>query len=147
MAIGGTGMPIDVTPIFAEQLAGNRGPDPSDPKHRQAPAYGVTATLAGSVLSVELTFRSGSAYCCYEWGCHIHLFPLGKRWDGLRRLLAAHGIAAPQQMELRRTCVIEEGTLFFDFRKPDPTRRGWYAFAPVAAQRYHGTVIEAPSAD
>jgi hypothetical protein len=135
---------IDVTGIFAEYLAGNRGPDPADPGRRQTPDYGVVATLAGDVLEVELTFRSGSAYCCHEWGCHVALIA-GKRWDGFRRRLAAHGIAAPPRIELRRTCVIEEGAIFFDFSRPDPTRRRWYAFAPVAAQRYQATAIEAPS--
>jgi hypothetical protein len=135
---------VDVAPIFAEYLAGNRGPNPDDPEHWQRPNYGVLATLAGGILEVELTFRTGSAYCCYEWGCHVPLID-GKRWEGFRRLLAAQGIAAPPRIELRRTCVIEAGANFFDFAKPDPTRRGWYAFAPAPAQRYQARAVEAPS--
>jgi len=135
---------IDMTGIFAEYLAGNRGPNPADPQRRQTPNYGVVATLAGDTLEVELTFRSGTAFCCYEWGCHLSLID-GKRWDGFRRLLAVYGIVPPPRIELRWTCVIEEGAIFFDFFKPDLTRRGWYAFAPVAAQRCQGTAIEAPS--
>ena len=137
-------MPIEVTPVFVEYLAGNRGPDPNDPDRRQQPNYGVTATLDGAILCVELTFRNGSAYCCPEWGCHVWLID-GKRWDWFRRRLAVQGIANPPQMELRQTCVIEEGALFFDFRRPDPMRRGWYAFAPEPAQRYEVRLLEAPA--
>ncbi|HZY90595.1 MAG TPA: hypothetical protein VFE78_37580 [Gemmataceae bacterium] len=137
-------MAVDVAGIVAEYLAGNHGLSPADPERRQTPNYGVVARLAGDVLEVELTFRSGSAYCCYEWGCHVALID-GKRWDGFRHLLAVHGIAAPPRLELRQTCVIEEGAIFFDFSRPDPTRRGWYAFAPVAAQRRQATAIEGPS--
>ena len=136
-------MAVDVTGIFAEYLAGNRGPDSANPERRQTPSYGVVATLMGDILEVELTFRRGSAYCCWEWGCHVALID-GKRWDAFRRLLTAHGIIAPPRMELRGTCVIEEGAIFFDFSKPDPGRRGWYAFAPATAERYQATAIEAP---
>jgi hypothetical protein len=135
---------IDVTGIFTELIAGNGGPDPADPDRRQTPNYGIVATLAGYVLTVELTFRNGSAYCCHEWGCHVALIG-GKRWDGFRQLPAAHGIAAPLRFELRWTCVIEEGAIFFDFCKPDPIRRGWYAFGPVQARRCQGTAMEASS--
>jgi hypothetical protein len=47
-------------------------------------------------------------------------------------------------MQLRLTVVIEDGAIFFDLAKPDPTRRGWYAFAPVAARRYQASTVEAP---
>jgi hypothetical protein len=135
---------IDVTPIFAEHLARNRGPDPRDPGHRQAPDYGIVASLEGDVLEVELTFRTGSAYCCYEWGCHVAFTPITKRWDDIRVWLLARGLRPPERIELRRTVVIDEGAVFFDFRQPDPTRRGWYAFAPVSARRYQWTTIEVP---
>jgi hypothetical protein len=135
-------MTIDVTSIFADYLAGNRGPDPNDPEHRQKPNYGVIAKLADHVLEVELTFRRGSAYCCYEWGCHIALRDR-LHWDDFRSRLAAHNIAVPPRMELLLTCVIEEGAIFFDFGKPDPKRRGWYPFAPAAAHRYHARAAEA----
>jgi hypothetical protein len=134
---------IDVTPILSEYLAGNRGPDPADPDRRRRPDYGVTATLAGTVLEVVLTFRRGCAYCCYEWGCHLDL-TAGKRWGGVRQRLAAAEIAAPLQLELRLVGVIEGGAEFFDQARPDPMRRGWYAFAPAAAHRYTATAMEAP---
>jgi hypothetical protein len=59
---------IDVTRILSEHLAGNLGPDPADPDRRRRPDYGVTATLAGHLLEVVLTFRRGCAYCRHEWG-------------------------------------------------------------------------------
>lgn len=135
-------MAIDVAFIAADYLAGNRGPDPNDPEHRQRPNYGIVATLADCVLEVELTFRGGSVYCCCEWGCHVALRD-GKRWYDFRKQLAAHNIAAPPRMELLLTCAIEEGAIFFDFAKPDPNRRGWYAFAPAAAHRYQVRAVEA----
>jgi hypothetical protein len=135
---------LDVTAILAELLARNRGPDPLDPDRRRAPDYGVTASLEGNTLSVALTFRSGAAYCCMEWGCHLALTN-GKRWDGLRRALAAHGVTAPLRLELRLSCVVEERAVFFDLSKPDPTRRGWYAFKAVAAHCYEASTVEAGS--
>jgi hypothetical protein len=67
----------------------------------------------------------------------------GKRWEDLRRRLASAGIDAPPQMELRLTVVVEDGAIFFDFSRPDPARRGWYAFAPVRARRHEVTCVEA----
>jgi hypothetical protein len=136
-------VPTDVTAILTEYLAGNRGPDPTDADHRRRPDYGVTATLAGGVLEVVLTFRSGCAYCCCEWGCHLNLTE-GKRWDGLRRRLIVAGIAAPSQLELRLACVVEDGAKFFDLARPDPARRGWYAFTSTVAHRYTAIAVEAP---
>jgi hypothetical protein len=133
---------IDITPILAELIARNRGPDPLNPNVRRAPDYGVAATLEGSTLDMVLTFRSGAAYCCYEWGCHLGLFD-GKRWHGLRRALAAHGVAAPPRLELQLVCDVEDGAVFFDMSKPDKTRRGWYGFAPVATRNYQRTASEA----
>jgi hypothetical protein len=132
----------DVTSILAELLARNRGPDPLNPDSRQLPDYGVSASLEGNTLTMVLTFRSGAAYCCKEWGCHLALTD-GKRWDGLRRALAAHRLAVPPRLELRLSCVVEEGAVFFDPFRPDPARRGWYAFAPVAAHRYQASAVEA----
>jgi hypothetical protein len=137
---------VDVTGVLSELLAHNRGPDPLDPDRRQPPDYGVSASLEAGTLDVVLTFRSGAAYCCYEPGCHLGLLN-GKRWDVLRRALAAHGIAAPLSLELRLTCVVEEGAVFFDFARPDATRRGWYAFQPVAAHRFQVAAAEAGRGD
>jgi hypothetical protein len=134
----------DVSPILAELLARNQGPVPHNPDGRQSPDYGVTAMLEGSTLDVVLTFRSGSAYCCMEWGCHLALRD-GKRWHELRWAFAAHGVVAPPRLDLQLMGVIEEGAVFFDPFRPDPTRRGWYAFAPVAAHRYQRSASEAES--
>jgi hypothetical protein len=125
---------VDVTQILSELLAHNAGPDPLDPDCRRRPDYRVSASLEGSTLDIALTFRAGAAYCCYEPGCHLLL--AGRQWDALRRALAAHGISTPTGFEVRLTCIVEEGALFFDFSKPDPSRRGWYAFRPVTAYRF-----------
>jgi hypothetical protein len=133
---------VDVTAALAELLARNRGPDPLNPDQRRAPDYGVAASLEGNTLAVVLTFRREAAYCCMEWGCHLALFD-GKRWDALRRALAAHGVMTPPRLELQLSCVVEEGAVFFDLFKPDPTRRGWYAFESVAAYHYQVSAVEA----
>jgi hypothetical protein len=77
-----------------------------------------------------------------EWGCHLALTN-GKRWEGLRLALASHGIVAPAQLKLQLSCVIEEGAVFFNLFRPDPTRRNWYAFEPAAAQHYDVSAHEA----
>jgi hypothetical protein len=127
---------VDVSPAFAAYLARNRGPVPGDSDLRQAPDYGVTASLDGSSVALTLTFRAGWAYCCNEWGCHLNLHA-GQRWEWLRRELSARGLVPVGRLELRLEVIVEPGALFFDWSKPDPTRRGWYAFAPADAQRYH----------
>jgi hypothetical protein len=139
-------MTIDLTQLFVDWLADNRGPDPNDCERRQIPNYGVTAALSGASLEVELTFRSGSAFCCFEFGCHVAIV-CRKRWVSLRRRMAAHGITAPPQMMLHAVCIIEDGALCFDFGLPDLTRRGWYAFAPQPARRYILELSEAPASD
>jgi hypothetical protein len=133
---------VDVTLVLSELLARNRGPDPLNPDRWQPPDYGVSASLEAGTLEMMLTFRSGVTYCCYEPGCHLGLVD-GKQWDVLRRVLAAHGIAAPRSLELRLTCVVEEGAVFFDLAKPDATRRGWYAFQPATAHRWQVFAAEA----
>jgi hypothetical protein len=137
---------VDVTSVFAAYFARNRGPVPGDPDARRQPDYGLSASLDGGVIDLALTFRAGSAYCCYEWGCHLALSE-GKRWGWLRRELAARGVLAPDRLALRLAIAIEAGALFFDFRRPEPSRRGrgWYAFAPAEARRYHVVVAEGHS--
>ncbi len=130
-----------MTAILAEYLAGNRGPGPADPT-RPRPNYGIAASLTDAVLQVVLTFRSGSTYCCYEPGCHLSLFD-GKRWYGLRQRLAAAGIRPAPRLTLRLTGVVEDGAKFFDISRPDPVRRGGYAFTPVQGLRYCETAVEA----
>jgi hypothetical protein len=135
-------MAVDVTFILKEYLAANRGPDPTDPDARQSPVYGVTASLDGNALDVVLTFKKDHAYCCREWGCHLPLID-GRRWQRLHEALAQSGVVAPPNLRLQLFCKIEEGAVFFDFSKPDRSRRGWYAFAPVAAQDFKVVSVEA----
>jgi hypothetical protein len=137
-------MAVDVTLILKELLAANRGPCPVDPETRQAPDYGVAASLDGQTLDAVLTFKKGNAYCCMEWGCHLAFFD-GKRWDKLHTLLSESGVVAAKSLRLQLSCQIEEGAVFFDFSKPDRSRRRWYAFAPVAAHEYKVVTVEAGS--
>jgi hypothetical protein len=136
-------MATDVTPIFEAYFTGNLGSDPSNPERRPAPEYGVVASIEEGVIQLELTFRRGEAYCCYEHGCHLELYN-NRRWEWLRRELSQRNLPAPPHLELHMTVVIDEGALFFDLFKPDPTRRGWYAFAPVEARRYERSLLEGP---
>jgi hypothetical protein len=137
-------MMVDVTNIFAAHLARNRGPVIGDPERRQAPNYGVLADFREGVINVLLSFRRGSAYCCFEHGCHLPLFA-GKRWEWLRRELAACGLNLSPRLELHLQAVVEEGALFFDFSRPEPSPRGrgWYAFAPFPVTHYETTILEA----
>jgi hypothetical protein len=137
-------MAIDVTLILKDLLAANRGPNPNDPETRQSPDYGVAASLEGNVLDVLLTFKKDRAYCCMEWGCHLALFD-ARRWEKLHEALAESGVVAPPGLRLQLCCKIEEGAVFFDFSKPDHTRRGWYGFAAVAAHNYKVVTVEAGS--
>ena len=140
--LGIDSMAVDVTSILKGLLDANRGPDPANPDARQLPTYGVTASLEGDVLDIVLTFKRGHAYCCMEWGCHLALFN-GRRWQRLHESLAQSGVVAPQSLRLHLLCKIEEGAVSFDFSKPDRSRRGWYAFAPVAAHDYKVVTVEA----
>lgn len=134
-------MAVDVTPVFATYFARNRGPVPGDPDARQSPDYGVSASMDGGVIDVVLTFRAGSAYCCYEWGCHLNLRE-GKRWDWLRRELMARGLPAVAHLKMRLEAIVEAGALIFDWARPDPSRRSWYAFATAEAHQYRVAVSE-----
>jgi hypothetical protein len=133
---------VDVTSILAQLLARNRGPDPLNPDIARTPDYGIAGSLDGQTLSVMLTFRAGAAYCCEEWGCHLALTDR-KRWIHLRQALAEHSVDAPPRLELCLSCVVEDGAMFFDPSRPDPARRGWYAFAPATAHQYQVSAVEA----
>jgi hypothetical protein len=133
----------DVTAVFAASFARNRGWDPNDPDRKLPSDYGVVARLEDGVIYLRLTFRRGVAYCCYEHGCH-HFWSASRRWEWLRSELTKLGLALPARLDLRVEVVIEEGAIFFDSTKPNPKRRGWYAFAPVAAREYQAEVLEAP---
>jgi hypothetical protein len=52
---------VDVTPVFKDYFARNRGPVPADSGKRQPPNYGVLASLDGAMMNLTLTFRTGSA--------------------------------------------------------------------------------------
>ena len=134
-------MTVDLTPAFSDYLARNRGPVPGDPDTRQQPAYGVVASLEGGFIKLALTFRAGAAYCCSEWGCHLSASD-GTFWEWLRRELQAHGLVAPPLLVLHLTVVVETGALFFDFSRPDQSRRGWYEFTPAKERRYQHVVSE-----
>jgi hypothetical protein len=134
-------MVVDVTSIFAACFARNSGPVPGEPEKRHPPNYGVSANIDGASLDVTLTFLTGSAYCCSEWGCHLNLRE-GKRWDWLRRELSACELDAAETLELRLTVIVEAGALFFDWSRPDSARRCWYAFSPVAAHQYRTVIRE-----
>jgi hypothetical protein len=132
-----------VTSVFAAYFARNRGPVPGEPEAKEPPDYGMSATLDGGTIDLSLTFRAGSAYCCYEWGCHLNLYE-GKRWGWLRRELTARKVPFPDRLELRLTVIVETGALFFDWARPEPSLRGhgWYVFAPVGAHQYTVIVAE-----
>ena len=115
----------------------------SQRSHRHTPVRirGVSG-VGGWRRALVLTFLTGCVYCCMESGCHLRLFST-KRWEWLRRRLSACGIQLPSRLTLMVEVVVEEDAIFFDYSRPDPTRRGRYAFAPVASQRYHHVVEEA----
>jgi hypothetical protein len=135
-------MADDVSHVLSGIMARNRGPDPLDPEIRQQPNYGVAASLDGNVLSMVLTFRRGSAYCCYDWGCHLDLYNK-KQWKKLREALALNGVSAPAQLLFKLSCVIEEGAIFFNMLRPDPVRKCWYEFEAVPAHHYEASTHEA----
>jgi hypothetical protein len=132
---------VDVSPVFVTYFACNRGPVLGNPDSRQVPDYGVTASLDRASINLTLTFRTGSAYCCCQWGCHLNLYA-GQRWQWLRRELSACGWLHAERLQLHLTVIVEPGALFFDWSKPDPTRRSWYGFAPGDAQQYDVIIEE-----
>jgi|LakMenE18May11ns_1017448.scaffolds.fasta_scaffold9104736_1 hypothetical protein len=135
---------MDITSAVSEMMSRNRGPDPLSPDARTRPNYGITAALEGNNVGIVLTFLAGSAYCCMESDCHLGLFD-GKRWDIFRHKLTGHGVDAPPALQLKLSCIIEAGALFFDFSRPDPKRRLWYAFKPATAYEYDLVTVEATS--
>ena len=136
-------MTVDLTPAYAALLARNLGPIPGDAEARRPAQYGVSAEFDRGVVDLTLTFHSGAAYCCYEWGCHLGLDEVGT-WPWLRGELAARGVPSPGPLRVRLTVVVEAGALFFDWTRPRPSARGrgWYEFAPAAARRYALVVSE-----
>ena len=72
-------MAVDVTPVFAAYFARNRGPVPGDPKARQTPDYGVTASLDGiaRVGRVALRERRGTGRVPPQKRAVLGLIPTG----------------------------------------------------------------------
>jgi hypothetical protein len=134
-------MSTDLTSVFVEYLAGNRGPVQGDPEVRQAPNYGLLASWEADRVQLQLVFRSGSAYCCYELGCHL-LKSQESEWEWLRKKLFDLNANLPLKLELHVQVVVEEGALFFDLLKPDPSHRGHYSFTSVSAKRYERVLLE-----
>lgn len=136
-------MVSDVTTALIELVSSNLGPGESGSNAREQPNNGLAASLEGDCLIMTLTFRCGRRYCCMEWGCHLPLHS-GKRWDDLRRILSARQVDSPDPLRLHLTVVVEEGAEFFDRSRPDPDRRGSYAFRGAPAQRYEVSAVEQP---
>jgi hypothetical protein len=136
-----SGVTLDLSAMFTKTLSRNRGLVPGDPDARRPPDYGVSALLEGRQVTMTLTFRAGSAYCCYETGCHLDLHE-GRRWEGLRRELASLNLEPEAQLSMRLTTIIEPGALFFDFARPDPKRRSWYAFRTAPGRRVEQVIRE-----
>jgi hypothetical protein len=134
-------MPVDVTNLFATYFGRNQGPRADDPNAHQPADYGLAASLDGETVALTLTFRTGAAYCCYEWGCHADMLN-GKRWDRLREVFAASGLVLPERMRMRVAVVVEPDALFFDFARPIPGKRGSFALKPAGARLYEITVAE-----
>lgn len=133
-------MAVDLTTVFAGYFASNLGPVPGDPDVRRPPDYGLSAGLDGAGVELVLTFRAGAAYCCYQLGCHLTIDE--DWWEWLRCELAARRVEAPPQLELHVTVVVEAGALFFDFRRPDRSRRFCYDFALAGTCRYSHVFFE-----
>jgi len=132
-------MTIDISSHIREMLSTNRVLDPE----QSQPEYGITAKLDDATISMVFTFLSGKSYCCEQWSCHMSLHS-GDRWDKLRRILTAHEIALPEQLDLSIRVVVEEGALFFEFGKQNPPRQGLeYPLAPVSASTYDDFTVEA----
>jgi len=132
---------LDSTSIVKGILSGNKGPDPRKPDNRVLPNYGITASLDSDVLEIKLVFKSGSAYCCDEFDCHLSLFE-GERWNKLRDAFNEKGIALQPRLKLKVVCAIEEGAMFYDLSKPKPVGVCEYAFEPAEADGYEYEILE-----
>ena len=97
-------MKTDLTDVFAEFFASNRGPD------GLCPDYGIRAAAdSQQTHDVELTvtFKTGSRYCCGEAGCHF-----SRDWSRLRNIAAQSGITLGSPLTIRFHGVIEAGSTF-----------------------------------
>ncbi len=139
-------MAVDLTSVFAAYLSCNRGPMADNPAAREPPDYGLSARLDRAAIELAMTFRAGSAYCCFEWGCHLDLKE-GMQWVRLRQGLASLGIDVPNRMELYLVLAVEAGSLFFDFGRPLPGHRGCYELFPSKAKRIEEFIAESCNLD
>ncbi|MBY0587092.1 hypothetical protein K2X85_07935 [bacterium] len=139
-------MKIDISDTFAALLAENRGVDPNHPEATKPPDYGITATFETGFIDLVLTFRRDSAYCCMEWGCHLG-FVSGEHWVKLRQALWLRKTTVPDRLRLHLRCIIEDGAKFYDLSRPNPTRRGVYAFKTAEAWCYELSVAEMTACD
>lgn len=134
-------MEIDISPIIASHLANNLGPNPENPENTIHLNYGISASYKNGLIELELIFRRDAAYCCMEWGCHLG-FLSGESWEKLRLALSAEIPTLPDKLTVHLKCIIEEGARFFDLSRPDPQRKGRFAFSASAAFTYDVTAIE-----
>lgn len=134
-------MIIDISHVFIARFGRNLGPVLGQPEIRRPPEYGVDASFENATIHLKLTFRCGRAYCCAEPSCHLRLSD-GKGWDRLRQDLAVAEFELPPKLELLLLTVVEPGALFFDLSRPDPSCRGWYAFASAKGHEFEGRYVE-----
>jgi hypothetical protein len=97
-------METDLTPVFEELFATNRGPDGARPD------YGIRAVCPSSAMDeiqLTLTFKTGRVYCCGEPGCHF-----APNWSRLRSIASRSGISLGVPLELHLHGVVEAGSTF-----------------------------------
>ena len=133
-----------VSDAFSDLLSSNQGPHPTDPKQRVAVRYKVVGSVVADKVSAEVHFLAAESYCCYELGCHLRLRE--KDWARLRELCGERGLLLPKPMKAVITCVVEEGSRFFDFGRPVPNHSGYYRFKSVKAYQYSEELVEKQSA-
>ncbi|MGD1915733.1 MAG: hypothetical protein ACFCBV_06055 [Phycisphaerales bacterium] len=82
-------------------------------------------------FALELRFKSGGRYCCFESGCHVG--NLGARWwRRVRAELDRIGFDGPPRLRIRTLeFVIEDGAQW-GLRRPDDDR----PLRPVSGYRY-----------
>ena len=109
--------------------ARSTGPDGAPPDYR----FAVTrASPDGSEFTLNLTFKAGSHYCCFEAGCHLGLFEADD-WRRIRACLRREGIAPEAPIVIRAVhVVVEEGAVATRYPvKTLPEHQAWtYGVGP-----------------
>lgn len=123
-------MATDISLYIHEMLSTNRVLDP-EPSRSE---YGIAATLDGATITMVFTFLRGRTFCCRYALCALPLHS-GARWDKLRRILMAHEIALPEQLDLTIRTVVEEGA-FFKTDQPDSQEEDQEYVLPPADSSY-----------